>query len=218
MDKFWKGYYINPCPRDTPWQKQSQVLEIGCKFDSELNHKRQRRDKFSYKSHNSQRLKKNKACLLTLQHEKFLPRNSIETLCGIDNHLVWLHIKISQQLRKHKSSCQMSKKCDRSCRSPEAWCDESFINFLSDSKHSKNSPERTVKGMTTSSLNKCVLHLTCLTHLTSLKLRSSSCSEARCLLHMGIVSWAEVSSSGAPRKEQEGAVGIAIMRVGWRGT
>lgn len=58
MDKFWKGYYINPCPRDTPCQKQSQVLEIDCKFDSELNHKTQRRDKFSYKSRNSQRLKK----------------------------------------------------------------------------------------------------------------------------------------------------------------
>ena len=108
MDTFWKGYYINSCPRDTPWQKQSQVLEIGCKFDSELNHKRQRRDKFSYKSHNSQRLK-NKTCLLSLQHEKVLPQSSIETLCGIGNRLVWLHIKSNQKHRKHKGSCQMSK-------------------------------------------------------------------------------------------------------------
>lgn len=108
MDIFWKSYYINLCPRDTPWQKQSQVLKIGCKFDSELNHKRQRRDKFSYKSHNSQRLK-NKTCLLTLQHENVLPQNSTETLCGIDSYLVWLHIKSNQKLRKHKSRCQMCK-------------------------------------------------------------------------------------------------------------
>lgn len=138
--------------------------------------------------------------------------------CGIDNHLVWLHIKSKQQLRKHKSSCQMSKTMWSGMQVPRGlvWWKLHQLPIRLQT-HRKNSPERTVKGTTTSSLNKCVLHLTCLTHLTSLKLSSRSCSEARCLLHKGNVSWAEVSSSGAPRKEQEEAVGIAITRVGFRG-
>lgn len=43
LETFWKGYYINICPKHTLQQRQCQVFKTGCEFDSELLNQRKQR-------------------------------------------------------------------------------------------------------------------------------------------------------------------------------
>jgi hypothetical protein len=82
--------------------KQQKLLKIGCKFDSELlNQKSSERDKFSYKSHNIQRITR-EMIPDSPRCKKFLPWVLMGTLCDVGDHFIYPHNKCSQQFIKHK--------------------------------------------------------------------------------------------------------------------